>query len=120
MVSSFGKTIDQLEKIQRLFTKHITGLHGPEYSERLVSLKLYSHQRKCELYCIIYVWKIIEGLVPNFSQPLVCSYSERKGSSCIVSHVNLAILKSPAYNSFRWRAIRLFNARPKYIRCISS
>ena len=25
-----------------------------------------------------------------------------------------------AYNSFRWRAIRLFNAIPKYIRCISS
>ena len=38
------KHIDQLEKIQRSFTKHITGLHGLEYSERLVSLKLYSLQ----------------------------------------------------------------------------
>ena len=25
-----------------------------------------------------------------------------------------------AYNSFRWRAIQLFNAIPKYIRCIYS
>ena len=32
------KHIDQ--KIQRSFTKHITRLHGLEYSERLVSLKL--------------------------------------------------------------------------------
>ena len=28
-------------------------------------------------YCIIYVWKIIEGLVPKFSKQIVCSYSER-------------------------------------------
>ena len=91
-----------------------------EYSERLVSLKLYSLQRRRERYCIIYVWKIIEGLVPNFSKPIVCSYSERRGRSCIISHVNLGRLWSLAYNSFRWRAIRLFNVMPKYIRCISS
>ena len=36
-----------------------------EYSERLVSFKLYSLQRRRERYCIIYVWKIFEGLVPN-------------------------------------------------------
>ena len=35
------KHIDQLEKIQISFTKHITGLHGLEYSEQLVSLKLF-------------------------------------------------------------------------------
>ena len=51
---------------------------------------------------------------------IVCSYSERRGRSCIISHVNLGRLGSLAYNSFRWRAIRLFNAMPKYIRCISS
>ena len=91
-----------------------------EYSERLVSLKLYSVQRTRERYCIIYVGKIIEGLVLNFSKPIVCSYSERRGRSCIISHVNLGRFGSLAYNSFRWRAIRLFNAMPKYIRCISS
>ena len=113
------KHIDQLEKIQRSFTKHITGMQSLDYSERLVSLKLYSLQRTRELYCIIYVWKIIEGLVPNFAKPIVCCYSERRGRSCIISHVNLGKLWSLAYNIFRWRAIRLFNAMPKYIRCIS-
>ena len=72
------KHIDQLEKIQRSFTKHITGMQSLEYNERLVFLKLYSLQRRLERYCIIYVWKIIEGLVPNFSKP-ICSYSERRG-----------------------------------------
>ena len=79
------KHIDQLEKIQRSFTKHITGMQSLEYSERLVSLKLYSLQRRRERYCIIYGWKIIEGLVPNFSKSIVCSYSERRGRSCIIS-----------------------------------
>ena len=36
------------------------------------------------------------------------------------SHVNLDRLGSLAYNIFRWRAIPLFNAMPKYIKCTSS
>ena len=88
----FVKHIDKLEKIQRSFNKHITGMQSLEYSEWLVYLKLYSLQRRRERYCIIYVWKIIEGLVPNFSKPIVCSYSERRGRSCIISHVNLGRL----------------------------
>ena len=35
------KHIDQFEKFQRSFTKHITGMQSLEYSEQLVSLKLY-------------------------------------------------------------------------------
>ena len=112
--------IDQLEKIQRSFTKHITGLQGLEYSGWLVSLNLYLLQRTCECYCTIYVWKIIEGLVPTFSKPIICYFSEHRRRSYIVSHVHLGWLGSLAYNSFKWCAIRLFNAMPKYVRCISS
>ena len=71
---------------------------------------LYSDER----YCIIYVWKIIEGLVPNFSKPIVCTHSERRGRYCVVSHVNIGRSGTLAYNSFRWRAIRLFNSLPKH------
>ena len=60
------------------------------------------------------------GLVPNFSKPIICYFSVRRGRSGIASHVHLGRLGSLAYNSFRWRAIRLFNAMPKYVRCISS
>ena len=41
------------------------------YRKRLVEvLKLYSLQIRRERYGIIYVWKIVEGLVPNFSDPI--------------------------------------------------
>ena len=73
------KHIDQLEKNQRSFIKHITGMKSLEYSELLVSLKLYSLQRRRERYCIIYVCKIIEGLVPNFlNQLFVLIHSAEK------------------------------------------
>ena len=123
------KHIDQLEKVQRSFTKHITGMQSLEYSEWLVSLKLYSLQRRHERYhsplnlwryCIIYGWKIIDGLIPHFSKPIVRSYSEHRGRSCMFSHAHIGWVWSLAYNSFRWRVIRLFNAMSKYIRCIYS
>ena len=67
-------------------------MQGLDYNDRLVYLKLHSLQRRRERYCIIYVWKIIEGLVPNFSNAIVCSYSDRRGRSCIVSHVHVGRL----------------------------
>ena len=77
------------------------------YSDRLSLLMLYSLQRRPERYCIIYVWKIIENMVPFFSKPIVCTHSERRGRYCVVSHVNIGRSGTIAYNSFRWRAIRL-------------
>ena len=62
------KHITQVENIQRSLTKHITGMNDMPYHERLKSLGLYSLQRRRKWYCIIYVWIIIEGLAPNFSQ----------------------------------------------------
>ena len=101
----------------------ITGMQSLDYSDRLVYLKLHSLQRRRERYCIIYVWKTIEGLVPNFSNPIVCSYSDRRGRSCIVMYhmyIHIGRLGTLAFNSFRWWAIRLFNAMHNHIRCISS
>ena len=68
------------------------------------------------------MWKIIEGLIPNFSNPIVCSYSDRRGRSCIVSHVHVGRLGTLAFEfySFRWPTICLSNVMPNHIRCISS
>ena len=71
------KHITQLEKIQRSFTKHIIGMNDMPYHERLKSLGLYSLQRRRERYCIIYIWKIIEGLAPNFLNPIPCQCRSR-------------------------------------------
>ena len=114
------KSIYLIEKVQRSFTKHITGIKNKPYDERLKLLNLYSVQRRRDRYQIIYLWKIIEGLVPNLSTPITCTYSERRGRSCVVSHVNMGRLGTLSYNSFRWRSIRMFNKLPKYVRIVSS
>ena len=103
------KSIYLIEKVQRSFTKHITGIKNKPYDERLKLLNLYSVQRRRDRYQIIYLWKII-----------TCTYSERRGRSCVVSHVNMGRLGTLSYNSFRWRSIRMFNKLPKYVRIVSS
>ena len=69
------KHITQPEKIQRSFTKHITGMNDMPYHERLKSLGLYSLQRRRERYCNTYIWKMIKGLPPNFSNPITSTLS---------------------------------------------
>ena len=64
---------------------------------------------------IIYVWKIIEGLVPNISDPITCSFSGRRGRACVVCHSGAGRLGTLKYNSFRWRSIRMFNRLPNAI-----
>ena len=114
------KHIIQIEKVQRSFTKFISGMRDCSCSDRLSLLRLYSLQRRRERYCIIYVWKIIEDLAQIFSKPIVCTHYERRGRYCVVSHVNIGRSGTLAYNSFRWHVIRLFNSLPKFIGCTTS
>ena len=55
-------------------------------------------------------------MAQNLSDPILCNFSDRRGRSCVISHVNTGRQGTLAYNSFRWRAIRLFNSLPKSIR----
>ena len=59
-----------VEKFQRSFTRFISGMKSLSYPEILTALKLYSLQRKRVRYIIIYVWEILEGLVPNPFRPI--------------------------------------------------
>ena len=82
--------IIMIEKIQKAFTKHIKGFSSFSYQKRLSNLKIYSLQRRRERYIIIiimYVWKILENLVPNLVKPLQFYVSDRRGRLCSVSHV---------------------------------
>ena len=47
------------------------------------------------------VWKIVEGLVPNLSDPITCSFSDRRGT-CVGCHSGAGRLGTMKYNSFRW------------------
>ena len=81
------KHIKMVEKVQRSFTRFISGMAGLSYTERLAVLKLYSLQRRRERYIVIYVWKILEGLVPNLYPPICSKTSDRRGRTCISSHI---------------------------------
>ena len=102
-----AKHINSIEKVQRSFTKHISGMYSLSYSERLTSLNLYSVQRRRERYIIIYVWKMLESKVLNFNPPIISLWNERRGRMCVESHVASVHLGSICYNSFRWKAARL-------------
>ena len=73
--------------------------------ERLKGLGLYSLQIS---YCIIYIWKIIEDLAPNFSNPIINTLSEHRSRSRVISHANVGPVGTLAYISFRWWSICLF------------
>ena len=54
-----------LEKLFYDFTSKIPELREESYWKRLQLLKMFSQERRLERYRIIYVWKILEGPVPN-------------------------------------------------------
>ena len=107
--------IHMVEKVQRSFTRFISGMEGLSYPERLTVLKLYSLQRRRDRNIIIHVWKILEGLVPNLFPPICTKTSDRRGRTCIMSHINVGRLGALVYNIFRWRAIHLFNKLPLFL-----
>jgi len=62
--NSMGNT-KKLEGVQRSFTSKIQTIQHLNYWQRLKFLNLMSLQRRRERYIIIYMWKILNGLVPN-------------------------------------------------------
>ena len=55
----------RIEQLFKSYTKRIPQVRHLNYWERLKKLKVNSQQRRFERYRIIYIWKILEGLVPN-------------------------------------------------------
>ena len=106
----------QIENLQRNYLRKIIGTRNSNYWERLKMAQMQSQERRLERYRIIYVWKIIEGLVPNCG--IETTINERLGRFC-----KLPVLKKcPAKvsrlreNSFQVKGPQLFNSLPKEIR----
>merc|ERR1712030_200465 len=59
------KGINDIENIQRTFTKKIEGMEELTYHQRLKELKMYSMERRREKYMIIYGWQQLEGKKEN-------------------------------------------------------
>ena len=114
--------IQKLEAIQQSFTRKIYSLQDLNYWERLQTLRLYSLERRRERYRIIYVWKILQGMVPNVGgggNGITKLPSNRNGVKCHVPPFR------PSVPSKIWKlregtinhhGARLFNALPSDIR----
>ena len=111
------KDITLLESAQRLLTRQIEGMESLDYYQRLRELNIYSAERRRDRYLILYIFKVMQGKVPN--PGLSYKHSPRRGlvlttpsvNSSKASHANTLL-----HNSFTRRAPRIFNSLPKVIR----
>ena len=113
-----SKLIQQIEDVQKAFTRKIKNLHNQDYWERLKVLKLYSLQRRRERYIIIYTWCILEKLVPN-TGTINFYHNPRQGRKCHIPFLKRGPWQKAIYASFKMQGPRLFNTIPGYLRNLS-
>ena len=116
--------IKSLENIQYSFTRKITSVQNMSYWEQLSALRLYSLQRRRERYIAIYVWKVLEGLVPNISSvdissAITAKENQRLGRRCKVPPVSRTAprhVQNIREASFSVMGPNIFNCLPRDIR----
>ena len=117
--------IEQIESVQRNFFKKIKGLSTLDYWEQLRTLKMYSLQRRRERYRIIYIWSILEGLVPNFNHleegnvlkgGVSSTDSSRHGRKCTLRTIERSSFRKAICESLAVQGPKLFNSLPSKIR----
>jgi hypothetical protein len=118
--------IRQLEELQKTFIKRIAGFREKDYITALKDLRLYSLQRRRERYQIIYLWSILESVVPNIdstdNHPLVELQSipnSRRGRTIAIPKLKNSRFGNLRYSSLPFHGARLFNSLPKQLRNLS-
>ena len=102
----------RLENLFRNFSRKIPELRGLDYWARLQNLRVYSQERRLERYRIIYVWKILRGIVPNCGLEFT-GKDTRRGIEVMIPNLNK---KSIREQSFQVHGGKLFNSIPKNLR----
>ena len=116
------KDIRRLEAVQRSFTARISGLDQLSYWERLEYLNLYSLERRRERYIILYTYKIIENMVPNFRDErfTIKTYTSVRGNRLCrvpaISRASRAKIRNLVEHSFAVQGPKLFNCLPVEMR----
>ena len=108
--------IQEIEDIQRSFTRKVYGCVDEDYWGRLKKLHLYSLERRRERYQIIYIWKTMEKFANHF---IDYRNTPRHGRLCIVlplpTNVPAKIHKLHE-ESLRIHGARIFNCLLRYFR----
>ena len=106
--------IQKLENVQRCIVRKIAGLRDMSYWDRLKKLKMMSLQRRRERYCIIQVWKIINGHAPNDLE-MQFKHHPRLGIKALIPQLNTKAQLSVRIDydsSFGVKAAQLWNILP--------
>ena len=110
--------IQIIEKLQKDFFKKIPEMRDLDYWEQLKHMKMLSLQRRLERYRIIYIWKILEGLVPNCGVQ-VSQELGRSGRKCLIPSLNTKSKQSVQTlkeQTFQVNGPQLFNTLPSSVR----
>ena len=95
---------------------------GLDYWERLVSLSLYSQERRRERYQIIFLWKVAQGLVQGYNATFI--QSERRGRLMVLAPLcNQApsAVRKARESSLRVRCARLLRVGvQKFLKSVDS
>ena len=117
--------IQDIEMVQRCFIRKIPGCGHLSYWEQLKHLKMYSLERRRERYRIIYIWRILEGQVPNITtadgnqNKIRAKWCKRRGRECNIPLVNSKAprrIQSLVYASLPVHGQQLFNTLPIELR----
>ena len=107
--------LHKIENLQRIYTSKIPEVNQLNYWQRLTHLKMLSQERRMERYSAIYVWKILEGIVPNCGIEVL--NSERRGREVSIPELKGSLkIRTLRENSFQVRGARIFNSLPKSLR----
>jgi hypothetical protein len=117
--------IQMIEQVQKSFTRKISNSKR-DYWDRLRHLHLYSLERRRERYRIIYVWKILENMVPNLtteSNQIKSFSSPRHGRKCVIppiSRSSSSRVRTLREGTLSVNGAQLFNILPEHLRNLTN
>jgi ribonuclease P/MRP protein subunit RPP40 len=117
---STQSSINKIEPVQKSLVSKISDsrLRGLNYWRKLKTLHLYSQECRRERYIVIFLWKIIQGLVSGYTIPFTSRSSRtgRKAEPAPVPQSAPAAVRNSRAGSLAVRGAQLFNPLPLQLR----
>ena len=109
--------LNELESIQRMYTNNTDGMDSLDYWQRLKCMNIQSIQRRHERYKVIYIWKIMNGLVPQCN--LHWTDNDRRGKMVTIPNIkskHCTTVRNMRQSSLAVHGGGIFNMLPANIR----